>query len=342
MSQREVETILRGRTAFALRFWSTEPGAGGRALRFLLGPAEAAFRAGVRLRSLAFERGVLMAHALPIAVVSVGNLTVGGEGKTPFCRWLTDEFLRRGITPALLHGGYAADEPLLHRRWHPDVPVYAVRDRVAAAAQAARDGAGLVILDDGFQHRRIARDLDIVLVSAEGWDPHPHLLPNGPWREPPSALARAQLIVVSRRTASHDEAAAVRKGVSRFAPEVALAIAHLAPGEWQTPDQTVGPPGSPAIAVTSIARPALFADNAREAGACIEQLIAYPDHHAYTKRDVEHILRDARGRPIVTTEKDAVKLLPLAREAKLWILTQAVRIEAGAGEIAAALDALAK
>jgi tetraacyldisaccharide 4'-kinase len=113
-----------------------------------------------------------------IPVVSVGNLTVGGTGKTPVSRWLMEEARRLGVTPALVARGYGEDEILLHRRWNPDVPVVVAPRRIDGVARAAAEGAGICILDDGFQHRRLARDLDILLLSVH--DPLPaRLLPGG-------------------------------------------------------------------------------------------------------------------------------------------------------------------
>src|SRR5688572_26333331 len=175
----------------------------------MLRPLSAAFGALTRARRSAYARGVLKVERAAIPVISVGNLTVGGTGKTPFSRWLTERLLERGQRPAILHRGYGSDEPALHRLWHPEVPVFVGSDRVESVKQAERAGATVVVLDDGFQHLRLARDLDIVLISADNWHLPKRLLPAGNWREPISVLQQANAIVVTRKAASRKAAGAV-------------------------------------------------------------------------------------------------------------------------------------
>ena len=338
MPSAEPIILARGLPAFASRFWAGELRGPGRLLGLLLKPVEVCFAAGVALRSSAYDRGLLRSHTAPIPVVSVGNLTVGGEGKTPFAAFLVDELLHRHARPVVLHGGHAPDEPVLHRHWHPEIGVYAGKDRLAAADRAFRDGAQIAILDDGFQHRRIRRDLDIVLVATERWQERPRLLPNGPWREPVAALRRADLVVVTRRIAPTERAEAVAVRVARVTPQTPIVVAAIFPAGWRVGALAVRPPEGPALAVAAIAMPEVFAASAREAGADVEQVMAFRDHHDYSAADVARILREGRGRAIVTTEKDAVKLAALAGEARLWVLTQSVRIERGADELRSALD----
>ena len=128
---------------------------------------ELLYGAGVRLRNRAFDLGLRRTQRAPVPVISVGNIVAGGAGKTPFTRWLVQELMQRGKRPAILHGGYGSDEPKLHRKWLPSAIVVEQKDRVAAASAAAHDGADVVVLDDAFQHRRLSRDLDIVLVPVE-------------------------------------------------------------------------------------------------------------------------------------------------------------------------------
>jgi len=331
----------RLRTAIP-RWWRGEvDGAAWRALGAALAPAEALYRLSVAARNALYERGLRRPRRVGAVVVSVGNLAVGGTGKTPFARWMADQLEARGARVAILHGGYAPDEPALHRAWRPGSLVIAMRDRVAAAQLAIRQGATALVLDDGFQHRRLHRDLDVVLVAAESWAVRERLLPRGPWREPRTALARADVVVVTRKTAGGGTAERVARDVSGLAPGAAVARAHLRPGGWRVrgASRPAGPVGK-VVAVCGVAGPEHFFANARQAGADIAEELVFGDHHAYTAGDLERIREAADGRPVVTTAKDAVKLADLAPELELWVLQQDVVIEEGAEALSAALDAL--
>lgn len=189
---------------FAWRMWRGEAGVSGRALGLVLMPAEGLWRLVTRLRNRRYERtgGV---DVEGVDVLSVGNLAVGGTGKTPVAAWFVDVLVELGRRPALLLRGYGADEVQLHRSWSSDVPVLTGADRVQSARRARAAGADSAVLDDGFQHRRLARSLDVVLLAAEDPLPAP-VLPRGPYREPPTALRRADVVIVTRR--SDDPAAA--------------------------------------------------------------------------------------------------------------------------------------
>lgn len=312
------------------------------AFDLVLAPLEAVYRAASGLYHGAYTAGRMRIERAGVPVVSVGNLVIGGAGKTPVAAWVAKRLLLLGARPAVLHGGYGEDEPELHRRWHADVPVHVGRDRSATAATAVAEGATVLVLDDGFQHRRLARDLDLVLVPAEDWTPSPRLLPRGPWREPPSALARADAIAVTRKTADADRARTVAGQVEAFAPDADVFRLALRPDGWRRPGagRASSPPPGRAIAVAGIARPEAFVANARQAGATVDELLRFPDHHAYTARDAERIRRRAGGRPVVTTEKDALKLERLRTELDLWVLGQAVAVEAGRDALEGRLEAL--
>lgn len=328
------------------RWWAGELGWRGRVLDAALAPAELLFRVAVRVRGMGYDREFFEAGMVGAPVISVGNLAVGGAGKTPVSRWLVSELLGRGERPAVLHGGYAEDEPELHRRWNPNVPVMVGRDRIVTARRAVEEGATVLVLDDGFQHRRLARDLDIVLVTAEGWSSRPRLLPRGPWREGPIALARAGAVVVTRKTARREKAMEVARELRRYAPTAVLARLWLAPAGWTR----VGPregaderhatdrPTGEVVALTAIARPDLFVENARSAGADVVETIFFPDHHDYGPEDLERIRKAAAGRPIVTTAKDLVKLGGLDPALELWVLEQEVVVEDGGEELSRLID----
>jgi tetraacyldisaccharide 4'-kinase len=314
---------------FIRRLWNDELGAAGRAFGLTLVPAELLYRVGSAARNQAFDRGLLRAEHAPVPVVSVGNLAVGGAGKTPFTQWLARRIADAGGRPAILHGGYADDEPELHRRWNPDIPVYTGRDRATSAARAAADGAGVIVLDDAFQHRALHRDIDLVLVAAERWTRHVRLLPRGPWREPVSALRRASLTIVTRKTATPDAARGVAGEVGAITGRDA-AIAWLRPCGWRTTDgRTTTAPDGPAVLASGIAEPALLAANVRATGAAVAAELIFPDHHDYSEAEARGILAAAAGRPILTTAKDWVKLERWLEGADVRILQQEVVLEAG-------------
>src|SRR5690348_617881 len=173
-----------------------------RAARVVLAPSEALYRLAVGVRETLFDAGVLAAREPALPTLSVGNVTVGGTGKTPIAAWIAKELLDRGVRPAIVLRGYGDDEPLVHARLNPEVPVIVSADRVVGIASAREAGATIAVLDDAFQHRQVSRAADVVLVSADRWSPSQHLLPAGPLREPLGALRRATIIVVTRKAVS--------------------------------------------------------------------------------------------------------------------------------------------
>src|SRR4028118_2168103 len=138
---------------FVARWWAGEAGAAGKVLDAALLPAEWGFRGIVALRNRAFDRGILPAERVPIPVISVGNVGVGGAGKTPFAAWLAARLMGWGRRPAIALRGYGEDEVLLHRELDAEVPVFAAAKRAEAARDAIGAGYDAVVLDDAFQHR---------------------------------------------------------------------------------------------------------------------------------------------------------------------------------------------
>jgi tetraacyldisaccharide 4'-kinase len=328
-----------GASGVVQRVWERGGGAAERAVAALLVPAELAYRGAVRARNAAYRSGLLDTDAPPIPTISVGNITVGGTGKTPVVRWLVQRLVARGFTPGILHGGYADDEPELHRRWFPDLPVVADRDRLRGAGEAMHRGADVLVLDDAFQHRRFGRDLDIVLVAAESWARDARLLPRGPYRESPLALRRADLVIVTRRTADPEVAVRTEHDVARISGSPTARI-HLRPGGWLDGrfQGREGTPPGPALAVAGVGRPDDFFDQAEDAGALLADAVAFPDHHPYTRAEATSLLEEAAGRPLVMTAKDAVKLAPWLAEADLWVLEQVVAFESGRDRVLRRVD----
>jgi tetraacyldisaccharide 4'-kinase len=280
--------------------------------------------------------------------VSVGNLTVGGTGKTPIAAWFASQLRARGRAPALLLRGYGDDESLVHAVLNPDVPVFVDADRRRAAAQAIGQGATALVLDDGFQHRQMPRDADVVVVSADLWSDLPvRLLPAGPFREPLSALRRASLVIVTRKAATAARAAEVSHHLTRASGGVPLAVAHLAPGRlcaWAggSSESVDVLRGQRVLAVSGIGAPEAFLAQLGAAGAHVEAA-TFGDHHAYSAHDVQELAaRTAQVDRVVCTLKDAVKLGPLwtAQRPPLWYLSQSIVIETGLASVEAVLDRL--
>ena len=267
------------------------------------------FGAAVATRNALYQRGVLPSRRLTRPVISVGNLSVGGSGKTPFVLLLGDLLKQRSISFDVLSRGYGrrtrgvaivdpggssrdfGDEPLLIAR-KLQAPVIVGEERFAAGRLAEeRFPSRLHLLDDGFQHRALARDFDVVLVTPE--DAHDRLLPAGRLREPLSALARADVVVLTGG-----------------APENMFPL----DGKllWRA-HRTIAPCNLPAhpLAFCAIARPKNFFIQLRNAGVELAGEASFRDHHPYTEQDVRDLIAAAvrsEADGYVTTEKDAVNL----------------------------------
>jgi tetraacyldisaccharide 4'-kinase len=291
------------------RYWAGEPGLSRLVLTGVTAPLASLYGGGVGLRNLAFDSGLLPRREGAIPVVSVGNLAVGGTGKTPVARWVVKLLVEEGFRPALVSRGYGEDELLLHRRWHPGIPVIRAPNRIEGVRAATEQGRDVAVLDDGFQHRWLARELDLVLLSPAHPFP-PRLLPRGPYREPLGALRRAHLLLVTSKGKGEEGPGADLVATLRSVPGLPpVHLVSLHPGEWE--DLAGGPaavPEGPVLAVTSVARPESFVALLEETGIPAGDLLAFPDHHPYGQGEVDEIQRRAGGRTVVTTEKDAVKL----------------------------------
>lgn len=223
-----------------------------RAGRLALTPLELVYGGVVALRGRLYDSGMLSTRRASIPAVSVGNLTVGGTGKTPVSAWLAGELRARGARPAVVLRGYGSDETIVHRLLNPDLVVIASTDRAAGIERAVELGCDVAVLDDAFQHRGAARDDDVVLVSTERWSERRHLLPAGPWREPLSALGRSSLVIVTRKAAPPDAARDVAARVAGAAAGAPTTIVHLALGDLRSlPDGAGGTDDAPHGAVST-------------------------------------------------------------------------------------------
>ena len=282
-------------------------------VRAVLLPFAGVYDGAIRLRARAYATGVRRTRPLPLPAVAVGNLAVGGTGKTPLAAWIAAYALRRGARPAILLRGYGGDETLVHERLTPGVIVVADPDRRAGAAHAQAAGATVLVLDDAFQRLDVARDVNIAVLSAEGEQAARWPLPAGPWREGWWALGRADLIVVTRKRASAGAAQALARRLTAACPRTPVAVAHLALGRVTTlrSGQLVAPAalvGKRVVAAAGVGDPASFAAQIEGLGATV-RLEAFPDHYAYGTADVARLVRAAAAADyLMVTEKDAVKL----------------------------------
>ena len=321
--------------------------AAARAGRALLWPVALAYAGVVSVRGALYDAGVLGSVDLPLPTVSVGNLTVGGTGKTPAAAWLAARLAARGAKPAIVMRGYGSDEPLVHREVNPEIPVVIAADRVAGVRRARALGADVAVLDDAFQHRRARRDADVVLISADRWRLPVRPLPAGPWREPLSALYRATLVIVTRRAAAQSAVESVTAELGRVRPTLPIAVAALSLGDMRR----VGAGEARSLAsirgervylVAGIGDPLTLVSQLEAAGATVT-LHAFPDHHRYSDDDVEAVCVRARGASLVVcTLKDAVKLAPLWPRAapSLWYVSQQFALESGQSTVDALIASL--
>lgn len=336
--------MIAARARAGLRdFWTEgrDPTRGQRPLAALLAAAEPSFRLAVAARNRWYDGRP--ADKGPIPVVSVGNLTVGGTGKTPVVRWLHDWFARRGRRAAVVVRGYGEDEVALYRRWFGAGAVFVGADRVAGIRAACESGHEIALLDDGFQHRRAARMVDILLVAAEDpWEVR--LLPRGPYREPLVSAARACFILVTRKTAEAATSDAWIERLSRIVPKAGISRLELRMGGWSEPaGGPADPPEGDVLAVCSIARPQAFAAGLRELLPESDvRLASYADHHRYTPRDIAALSRQRAGRTVVCTLKDAPKLAAFPGLARHCVAVDLRAVGQPGGPLGRALTALAQ
>ncbi len=296
-----------------------------------------------------------------MAIASVGNLSLGGTGKTPCVRWLARHAVRDGLRPAIVARGYggsgsaaglvvsdgsqvlagareAGDEPIEHARALPGVPIVIGRDRHRAVRRARELGANLVILDDGFGFWSLARECDLVLLDARAPFGNGRLLPRGRLREEPGALARAHAIVLTRADLASAEQLAQSRQAVALSSSAPLWTARHAPRELFDEHSRQPRPlqvleGAPVLALSALAGNRLFVRTLEEAGARVVAKVARGDHHAWSRSEIVRAVGQARqagARAIVTTGKDAAKIDPAwAQGIELWSLRVELEIERG-------------
>jgi tetraacyldisaccharide 4'-kinase len=314
-------------------------------VRFGLSPVSALFGIIVSRRNRGHDARVASA---PLPALSVGNLTVGGTGKTPVSSWFARRLQERGASPAIVLRGYGDDEWRVHQLLTPALPVLLNADRCAAMAEARLRGADCAVLDDAFQHRRAGRVSDVVLVSADRFPGIVRLLPSGPFRERLTALRRATAIIITVKAASTAAVARVETAVRRAAPGVGIALVRLQPDAVHRalPDGDGGvvsenPPGHAVgwlsgkrlVLASAIADTDAFEAQMVAQGVRLVRHARFPDHHDFGAADVTRLVLDAaRTDGVLCTLKDAVKLAPRwPREAPpLWYVSQTLVVDRGA------------
>lgn len=348
-------------------FHREEEGLGTRLLLSPLALGEVLYRSAVRRRLRLYEAGRFHRTRAEVPVISVGNLAVGGAGKTPIVLFLAERLSQRGRRVAILSLGYgrkerasrrvrpedsarvAGDEPLLLARRCPEARVYVGQRRDLLAHRAVEEGAEILLLDDGFQYFALERDLDLVVLDGGSPLGNGRLLPRGPLREEVSALARADLCWLSKVDEGRAEAV-----------EAAARLAHAHTGLWpirsryrvaglfradlRTRVEAMGL--GPVFLFAGLARPSSFQKTVTSLGLEIAGASFYADHQDFSARELRRIFERAEragARHLICTEKDAVRLpLELAEDPRILVLQIEVEIVEGEERLDALLDRLAE
>jgi tetraacyldisaccharide 4'-kinase len=309
-------------------------------------PASLIYQSVMALRAFCYRAGWLSSADLPLPSVAVGNLTVGGSGKTPIAGWIASRFAARGLRPAILLRGVGGDETLVHREAVPEAIVVPNPDRIAGAGQAVAEGADVLVLDDAYQRLDTRRDMNICVISAETSRAVPWSLPAGPWREPWAALDRADAVIVTRKRADFDTASRLAERVAREV-RLPVAIVRLDLAVLEGMNSGVVSPvsalmGTRVVAACAIADPAAFISQVKRTGAHV-QVATWKDHHPFRDEDLAWLAHAARRADhLVITAKDAVKLRGRwpASVPEPLVARLSITFEAGEHELCEAIDAL--
>lgn len=315
-----------------------------RLARFLLAVASLGYRVAVFVRNGLYDHRLLRRHRAAVPVICVGNLTTGGTGKTPLVAWLARLMAEEGSRPAILTRGYKArrvctahhatkmgdahptDEPAELARACPGVPVIVNPDRVKGAAEAVRShDAQVLLMDDGFQHRRLARDLDIVTIDATTPFGYGHLLPAGFLREPVGGLRRAHAVVLTRSDQVCEEALGqIETRIRRIKSDLLIARAVHAPVGARRSDGDEIPleelKGKKVFAFCGLGNPEAFFATIQACGCVLAGSQTYNDHHTYTDRNLADLYLTARSHGadlLLTTQKDWTKIAALSRTCEI-------------------------
>mgnify|MGYP001432810893 CR=1 FL=1 len=293
-----------------------------RGARVLLCLASLGYSLVVRIRNALYTSSVLKRHPANAVILSIGNLTTGGTGKTPLVVWLCRRVREKGLACAILTRGYKtqkgelSDEPALLAAQCPDVPVVVNPDRVAGAAEAIRShGAQIIVMDDGFQHRRLARDLDIIAVDATTPFGYGRVLPAGLLREPISGLRRAHAVVLTRcDQVSEDALSQIEDEIRQVNRNLVISRSIHAPVAIRTAQEMEIAldriRGQRVFAFCGIGNPQAFFRTIEQLGVVAVGTRVFDDHYRYTAEDLETVLEQAKAQKatlVLTTQKDWTK-----------------------------------
>ncbi len=330
-------------------------------LRLLLLIAEGPYRIGVWWRNRRYDTKPELSHQLDVPVISVGNLTLGGTGKTPMVKWLATWFRQQGIRVTLVSRGYGADErgvndeALELEDALPDVPHLQNPDRVEAGRVAVDELASqLILLDDGFQHRRLRRDLDIVLIDATEPFGFEHVFPRGALREPISSLKRADIVCLTRSNmVDESKRSEIRERVNRYNSEAVWCESIVKPVGLLPVDENGNAlerialdqlNSKPTLAFCGLGNPEAFLHTVETLGAKLVATEEYPDHHGYKAGDIQHLGNLAKrsdAEVLVCSHKDLVKVrVPQIQGVPLYAIMIGAEIIVGEKELTEKLNPL--
>ncbi|MBF0493783.1 MAG: tetraacyldisaccharide 4'-kinase [Candidatus Omnitrophica bacterium] len=310
--------------------------------------------AAVGLASWMYKTGIKRSYKMDVPVVSVGNITLGGTGKTPFVIYLADYFSGKGVKAGILTRGYGGDETVLMKETLPDTAVYAGKNRLDNARAAVNDGCKLLILDDGFQHRRIKRDLDIVLLDKNKPFGNGHIFPRGVLRESTDALKRADICIftkIDRKKCSGEATSSVCTACRGEMPAGSTAVSGVHKPVFFTDASNTFYPlesvrGKKVCLVAGIADPIYFEEMVYGLGCDIKKTFFFDDHYAYAQCDVDAIgeVCEKQGiEKIIMTHKDFVKFRKLdclKIENKILVLMVKFAVTEGKESLFARLDSV--
>jgi len=302
----------------------------------LTSPVSLIYGTAITIRNILYNTSILKIHSVDTPVISVGNISVGGTGKTPLVEFIADKLLKEGHKPAVISRGYkrkgkgiitvfdgsrflvspslAGDEPYLIAKTLSEIPVVVGSNRYDAALYTQNlFNPDVIILDDAFQHRRLNRNINIVIIDSSNPWGNRSLLPGGPLREPLSSLKRADVVVLSRVNESGNTDIIFNKIRPYYSAPVVLS--GYVPESWVGLNNNIKDigtlKGKSVIAFTATGNPDSFRRTLKNTSVNIADFIHFKDHHWFTQKDINRITDKAKAvnaEALVTTEKDMVRL----------------------------------
>lgn len=316
-------------------------------LRGVFAVASGVYTGVINGRNVLYDRGVIKTARLRVPVISVGNITTGGTGKTPTVIMIAKELQLLGRKPAVLTRGYGApkngksDEVMVIEDQCPGVPVIVNANRIVGGQEAIdKHGADVLIMDDGFQHRRLERDLNIVLVDATEPLGIPGVIPRGTWREPPQNLRRASAIMLTRCEQVTPELAELAGNLlTQWVPARDIYPQRtVITGVFDSQGNPVSPePGLPVMALAGIGNPQGFLHTVRSLGVHVATGVWFDDHHQYELPGdfaaLERLTTERGIKAWITTQKDFVKIREHRASVPIWHVRIETRLVGRAGEV---------